>query len=147
MQVRFLAKGFTVSGDHPGQTSVGVRWPWGPVALITPFNFPLEIPVLQLMGALYMGNKPLVHVDHRVCVVIEQFVRLLLDCGMPKTDLELLCGPGTTVGHVMEQAQPRSTLFTGAARSPVRVAAPVDAPRRCRGQHCRRVNAADGGLA
>ena len=42
-----------------------MRWPWGPVALITPFNFPLEIPALQLMGALFMGNKPLVHVDHR----------------------------------------------------------------------------------
>jgi hypothetical protein len=36
------------------------------VALITPFNFPLEIPALQLMGALYMGNKPLLHCDHRV---------------------------------------------------------------------------------
>jgi hypothetical protein len=49
-----------------GQTSHGLRWPYGPVALITPFNFPLEIPALQLMGALFMGNKPLVHVDHRV---------------------------------------------------------------------------------
>jgi hypothetical protein len=49
-----------------GQTSHGMRWPYGPVALITPFNFPLEIPALQLMGALFMGNKPLVHVDHRV---------------------------------------------------------------------------------
>ena len=45
--------------------SHGMRWPWGPVGLITPFNFPLEIPALQLMGALFMGNKPLVHVDHR----------------------------------------------------------------------------------
>lgn len=65
-QVRFLARGFTVPGDHPGQTSTGNRWPFGPVALITPFNFPLEIPALQMMGALFMGNKPLVHVDHRV---------------------------------------------------------------------------------
>jgi len=37
------------------------------VAIITPFNFPLEIPALQLMGALFMGNKPLLHVDRR-CV-------------------------------------------------------------------------------
>lgn len=36
------------------------------VALITPFNFPLEIPALQLMGALYMGNKPLLKVDSKV---------------------------------------------------------------------------------
>jgi 1-pyrroline-5-carboxylate dehydrogenase len=37
-----------------------------PAAVITPFNFPLEIPALQLMGALFMGNKPLLHVDQRV---------------------------------------------------------------------------------
>lgn len=66
MQVRFMARGFSVSGDHAGQTSNGLRWPYGPVAIITPFNFPLEIPALQLMGALFMGNKPLVHVDHRL---------------------------------------------------------------------------------
>ena len=37
------------------------------VAIITPFNFPLEIPALQLMGALYMGNKPILKVDSKVC--------------------------------------------------------------------------------
>lgn len=56
-QVRFLARSFGVPGDHYGQTSHGYRWPYGPVSLITPFNFPIEIPMLQLMGALYMGNK------------------------------------------------------------------------------------------
>ena len=61
-----MARGFSVTGDHTGQSSTGLRWPYGPVALITPFNFPLEIPALQLMGALFMGNKPLLHVDHRV---------------------------------------------------------------------------------
>ncbi|GFP87495.1 delta-1-pyrroline-5-carboxylate dehydrogenase 12a1 mitochondrial [Phtheirospermum japonicum] len=35
------------------------------VTIITPFNFPLEIPMLQLMGALYMGNKPLHKVDSK----------------------------------------------------------------------------------
>jgi len=35
------------------------------VAIITPFNFPLEIAVLQLMGALYMGNKPVLKVDSK----------------------------------------------------------------------------------
>lgn len=36
------------------------------VAIVTPFNFPFEIPVLQLMGALYMGNKPVLKVDSKV---------------------------------------------------------------------------------
>lgn len=64
-QVRFLARSFGVPGDHQGQASHGYRWPYGPVALITPFNFPIEIPVLQMMGALFMGNKVLLKVDSR----------------------------------------------------------------------------------
>ncbi|ONK54739.1 uncharacterized protein A4U43_UnF12120, partial [Asparagus officinalis] len=65
-QVRFLARSFAVPGNHLGQQSNGYRWPYGPVAIITPFNFPLEIPLLQLMGALYMGNKPVLKVDSKV---------------------------------------------------------------------------------
>jgi len=37
-QVRFLARGFTNPGDHRGQTSNGLRWPFGAVAIITPFK-------------------------------------------------------------------------------------------------------------
>ncbi|PWA91731.1 hypothetical protein CTI12_AA087550 [Artemisia annua] len=36
-----------------------------PVAVITPFNFPLEIHLLQLTGALYMGNKHVLKVDSK----------------------------------------------------------------------------------
>jgi 1-pyrroline-5-carboxylate dehydrogenase len=121
-QPRWLARGFTNPGDHYGQQSTGYRWPYGPVALIAPFNFPLEIPVLQMMGALYMGNKPLVHVDHRVSLVVEEFVRLLHECGLRKTDLDLLHGKGGAMGEIMERAKPRSTLFTGSRRVAERLA-------------------------
>lgn len=45
-RVRFLANGDRVPGDHAGQNNTGYRWPFGAVACITPFNFPIEIPVL-----------------------------------------------------------------------------------------------------
>ena len=45
-QVRFLAEAFKIPGDHQGQSTTGYRWPLGPVGVITPFNFPIEIPVL-----------------------------------------------------------------------------------------------------
>ena len=115
-QPRFLARGFTTPGDHTGQQSTGYRWPFGAVALIAPFNFPLEIPVLQMMGALYMGNKPLVHVDRRVSIVIEEFVRLLHHCGLPHADVDLIHGSGDTVGEILAQAKPASTLFTGSRK-------------------------------
>ena len=43
---RFIARGFSVAGDFEGQISDGYRFPYGQVCIITPFNFPIEIPVL-----------------------------------------------------------------------------------------------------
>lgn len=71
-QVRFLARGFSVPGDRYGQQTNGYRWPYGPVVIIAPFNFPLEIPIMQMMGALFMGNKVLLKCDSKVAVVMEQ---------------------------------------------------------------------------
>ncbi|XP_022844961.1 delta-1-pyrroline-5-carboxylate dehydrogenase 12A1, mitochondrial-like [Olea europaea var. sylvestris] len=102
-QVRFLARSFAVPGNHLGQQSHGFRWPYGPVAIITPFNFPLEIPLLQLMGALYMGNKPVVKVDSKVCIVMEQMIRLLHDCGLPMEDVDFINSDGNTMNKLLKE--------------------------------------------
>ncbi|PHU15464.1 hypothetical protein BC332_16669 [Capsicum chinense] len=115
-QVRFLARSFAVPGNHLGQQSHGFRWPYGPVTVITPFNFPLEIPVLQLMGALYMGNKPVLKVDSKVCIVMEQMIRLLHDCGLPVDDVDFINSDGKTMNKLLVEAKPRMTLFTGSSR-------------------------------
>lgn len=112
-QPRFTAASKVVAGDHSGQSSAAHRWPFGGVGLVTPFNFPLEIPALQVLGALYMGNKPLCHVDRRVSVVFEQFVRLLAHCGAPLEDLDIVNGSGPVAGHILKNAPARNTLFTG----------------------------------
>mmetsp|Transcript_29916 Transcript_29916/g.45986 ORF Transcript_29916/g.45986 Transcript_29916/m.45986 type:complete len:612 (+) Transcript_29916:97-1932(+) len=115
-QVRFLARSFGVPGDHQGQMSQGYRWPYGPVAIVTPFNFPLEIPVLQLMGALYMGNKPILKVDHKVAIVMDQFMRLLHSAGMPIEDVDFINCEGEVMHSFLLRARPRNTLFTGSSR-------------------------------
>lgn len=115
-QVRFLARSFAVPGNHHGQQSSGFRWPYGPVAIITPFNFPLEIPVLQLMGALYMGNKPLLKVDSKVSIVMEQMLRLLHECRMPLGDVDFVNCDGSTMNRLLLEGDPRMTLFTGSSR-------------------------------
>lgn len=115
-QVRFLARSFAIPGNHLGQQSHGFRWPYGPVAIITPFNFPLEIPVLQLMGALYMGNKPVLKVDSKVSVVMEQMLRLLHECGLPAEDVDFINADGKTTNKLLLEANPRMTLFTGSSR-------------------------------
>ena len=114
-RVRFLARGFSNPGDHHGQQSNGYRWPYGPVAIVSPFNFPLEIPVLQLMGALFMGNKVVIKNSTSTCMVIEQYIRLLHACGMPKTDVDLIHCGGPVMGELLDRAPVRSIQFTGSS--------------------------------
>ncbi len=114
-QVRFLARGFSHPGDHLGQKSNGYRWPFGPVAIISPFNFPLEIPALQLMGALYMGNKVLIKNASTTSMVIEQFIRLLIHVGMPPTDVDLIHCRGSVMGELLKRAPVRCVQFTGSS--------------------------------
>lgn len=70
-RVRFLAHSFRYPGDHAGQFSTAYRFPYGQVGVITPFNFPLEIPLLQAMGALFMGNKVMLKPDYRTSFPLE----------------------------------------------------------------------------
>ncbi|CAI9112258.1 OLC1v1012679C1 [Oldenlandia corymbosa var. corymbosa] len=104
-QVRFLARSFAVPGNHLGQQSHGFRWPYGPVAIITPFNFPLEIPVLQLMGALYMGNKPVLKVDSKVSLVMDQMLRLLHASGLPTEDVDFINCDGKTMNKLLVEVE------------------------------------------
>ncbi|MDZ7643823.1 MAG: aldehyde dehydrogenase family protein [Woeseiaceae bacterium] len=115
--VRFLARGFSNPGDHAGQESRGYRWPFGPVAVIAPFNFPLEIPALQVMGCLFMGNRPLVKTDSKISAVFEQFVRMLIHCGLPASDLDLIHCRGSRMGELVADAKDmlRMVQFTGSS--------------------------------
>jgi 1-pyrroline-5-carboxylate dehydrogenase len=107
-QVRFLARGFHVAGDHAGQQTNGYRWPYGGVAVISPFNFPLEIPVLQLMGALYMGNKVVLKGTSSTSLVLDQWLRLMEYCGAPMPeDTMFLNASGPVTEHLVREAAGR----------------------------------------
>lgn len=114
--VRRLAQSFGVPGDYYGQMSTGHRWPYGPVAIITPFNFPLEIPVLQLMGCLFMGNKPVLKPSEPCALVMEQFLRLLHHCGLDRNDVDFLNCRGPVAQELILTAPVRLTQFTGSSK-------------------------------
>ncbi|KAL3918516.1 MAG: hypothetical protein SGPRY_005988 [Prymnesium sp.] len=115
-QVRYLARSFGVPGDHVGQTTVGMRMPYGAVSVITPFNFPLEICALQTCSALFMGNQPLCKVDWKVAICMEQFIRMLHHVGLPKTDIDFVYCDGPVMNEIMVQGDSRMCLFTGSQR-------------------------------
>lgn len=126
--VRFLGRGFSNPGDRTGQESRGYRWPYGPVVIVAPFNFPLEIPALQTLGALFMGNRPLVKIDSKVSAVFEQFLRLLIHCGLNAGDIDMIHCQGKFMGELIESAsdQIRLVQFTGSSSVAERLADTVN---------------------
>lgn len=113
--MRFLAGATTNPGDHTGQSCTGYRWPFGGVGIITPFNFPIEIPVLQFMGALFMGNKPTVKGDNRTSFPLEEWIRMLHYCGLPLEDMDFLHAEGQVMETILKKGKARNTLFTGSS--------------------------------
>ena len=47
------------------------------------------------MGALFMGNKPVLKPAEKCALVMEQFIHLLHHCGMPQEDVDMLNFQGT----------------------------------------------------
>lgn len=109
-------RSFNVPGDHPGQFSTGYRFPYGPVCIITPFNFPLEIPALQVLAALFTGNKVLVKCDSKVSLVFEQFLRFLGYCGLPLEDVNFIHCDGPNMETLLKITHFRMVLFTGSSK-------------------------------
>jgi 1-pyrroline-5-carboxylate dehydrogenase len=86
------------------------------VCIISPYNFPLEIPALQLLGALFMGNKVLLKSDSKVSLPLYEFIKLLIACGMPKGDLIYVHTNGENMEHLISQINLKMTVFTGSSR-------------------------------
>ena len=63
-----------------------------------------------------MGNKPLVKPDSRTAIAVEQWIRMLHHCGLPKEDLDLMHSEGPVMERVLKQSEARMTLFTGSTR-------------------------------
>jgi len=88
--------------------------PLGPVVCISPWNFPLAIFTGQVAAALAAGNSVLAKPAEQTPLVAFLAVSLLHRAGVPRTALQLLPGPGQTLGAALV-ADPRvqGVMFTG----------------------------------
>jgi len=56
-----------------------------------------------MMGALFMGNKPIVKGDSRASFPLEEWIRMLHYCGLPKTDLDFLHADGPVMEAILKK--------------------------------------------
>ncbi|MCE2657333.1 MAG: bifunctional proline dehydrogenase/L-glutamate gamma-semialdehyde dehydrogenase PutA [Rubrivivax sp.] len=88
--------------------------PLGPVACISPWNFPLAIFIGQVAAALAAGNVVLAKPAEQTPLIAAEAVRQLHAAGIPRAALQLLPGRGETVGAALvADARVQGVLFTG----------------------------------
>ncbi|WP_372662474.1 L-glutamate gamma-semialdehyde dehydrogenase, partial [Hydrogenophaga sp.] len=89
----------------------------GPWVCISPWNFPLAIFCGQVAAALATGNTVLAKPAEQTPAIALAAVKLLHAHGIPRDALQLLHGPGETVGAALV-AQPGAAgvVFTGSTQ-------------------------------
>ncbi|WP_249213230.1 MULTISPECIES: trifunctional transcriptional regulator/proline dehydrogenase/L-glutamate gamma-semialdehyde dehydrogenase [unclassified Tatumella] len=88
--------------------------PLGPVACISPWNFPLAIFTGQIAAALAAGNAVLAKPADQTPLIAMKAVQIMHDAGVPRGVLQFLPGSGKTVGaQLVADPAIRGVIFTG----------------------------------
>ena len=106
--------GETIPSELPNNFCYTVKQPAGPVAIITPWNFPVAIPIWKMAPALVCGNtvvfKPATLTPLTAALVVEIFA----ECGLPPGVLNLVYGTGREVGDtIVRHPAVQAVSFTG----------------------------------
>ena len=109
-----LLAGETVPSAMENRFLYTLRVPLGPVALITPWNFPCAIPVWKSAPALLCGNtvviKPAEQAPASACLIAEVFH----EAGLPQGVFNLVTGDGQSVGEPLtSDSRIKAISFTG----------------------------------
>ena len=106
--------GDTVPSELPKNFAYTLKQPLGVVAAITPWNFPVSIPVWKIAPALIAGNtvvfKPATITPMTGAKVVEIFEQ----AGVPAGVLNMVVGSGSEVGdELLQHPDVRAVSFTG----------------------------------
>jgi betaine-aldehyde dehydrogenase len=106
-----------------GGVAMTFREPLGVVALITPWNFPLTIASWKLAPCLAAGNAVVLKPAELTPLTALEFERIALAAGIPEGVVNVLAGPGSTVGaRLVEHPDVAKVAFTGSTAVGRRIA-------------------------
>uniref|UniRef100_UPI0035CAF81F trifunctional transcriptional regulator/proline dehydrogenase/L-glutamate gamma-semialdehyde dehydrogenase n=1 Tax=uncultured Sphingomonas sp. TaxID=158754 RepID=UPI0035CAF81F len=88
----------------------------GPVACISPWNFPLAIFIGQVAAALVAGNPVLAKPAEETPLIAAEGIRILHEAGVPADALQLVPGDGTIGAALVAAAETRAVMFTGSTQ-------------------------------
>ncbi len=106
--------GETMPSELPRNFAYTIRQPLGVVGLITPWNFPVAVPVWKIAPALVCGNTVVWKPSELTPFTSRRVVEIFAAAGLPAGVLNMVNGAGEEAGdELVEHPAVRAISFTG----------------------------------
>jgi malonate-semialdehyde dehydrogenase (acetylating)/methylmalonate-semialdehyde dehydrogenase len=96
-----------------GVTCESIREPLGPVAGVTPFNFPAMVPMWMFPIALALGNTFVLKPSEKTPLTANRMGELLFKAGLPEGVFQVVHGSRMFVEQLCEQKALKALAFVG----------------------------------
>ena len=106
--------GETIQSELPLNFAYTLKQPLGVVACITPWNFPVAIPIWKIAPALVAGNSVVFKPATLTPATAVRIVELFEEAGIPPGVLNLIIGSGSEAGdEIINHRAVKAISFTG----------------------------------
>src|SRR5437899_7576475 len=106
--------GETIPSELPLNFAYTIKQPLGVVACVTPWNFPVAIPVWKIAPALVAGNAVVFKPASLTPATGVRIVEIFEQAGIPPGVLNLILGSGSEAGdEIVGHPAVRAVSFTG----------------------------------
>src|SRR2546423_2811891 len=114
--------GETIPSELPLNFAYTIKQPLGVVACVTPWNFPVAIPVWKIAPALTAGNTVVFKPASLTPATAIRIVELFEEAGIPRGVLNLILGSGSEAGdEIINHPAVRAVSLTGSNSVGVRL--------------------------
>jgi malonate-semialdehyde dehydrogenase (acetylating)/methylmalonate-semialdehyde dehydrogenase len=108
-----LMQGYNLEDVAQGIDEIMIRQPLGVVAAITPFNFPVMIPLWFMPYAIACGNTFILKPSEKVPLSIRRVFELVDQTGLPHGVASLVNGAKPVVDALLDHPAVRAISFVG----------------------------------
>ncbi|WP_332696111.1 alpha-ketoglutaric semialdehyde dehydrogenase GucD [Halalkalibacter lacteus] len=106
--------GDVIPSTDPGALMFTSRTPLGVVGVITPWNFPVAIPIWKMAPALIYGNSVVLKPAQEVAVTAAKVIECFEEANLPNGVINLITGSGSVIGQGLTDHPDISGItFTG----------------------------------
>src|SRR5215210_2110924 len=114
--------GETIQSELPSNFAYTIKQPLGVVACVTPWNFPVAIPVWKIAPALVAGNTVVFKPASLTPATAIRIVELFTEAGIPPGVLNLVLGSGSEAGdEIINHPAVKAVSFTGSNEVGIRL--------------------------